>query len=161
MNYFEIFGISPVRLSLAVPALEKKFHELSWSHHPDRNPACSLEISAEINKAYRVLRDSWERVRYFLSLSEKSCPSAEDFRKVPPIMAELYFEIQEAGDKSALEQFLSELSVMQHDHEKRLSKLFEKHDQGEDVLKPLKELVHEHAYALSMQRDLKSKLESL
>ncbi|TAK09507.1 MAG: Fe-S protein assembly co-chaperone HscB [Candidatus Manganitrophaceae bacterium] len=72
IDYFTLFGLGP-RLSLDSARLEATFYELSRKFHPDfyqkkssEEQAISLENSAVLNKAYRVLRDPVQRVEYLV-----------------------------------------------------------------------------------------------
>ena len=63
MDYFEVFGL-PRRLGLDAAELQRKFYELSRRTHPDfhqtapaEEQARVLETSAQLNAAYRALRD--------------------------------------------------------------------------------------------------------
>jgi len=74
MNYFELFDI-PVQLKVDKPKLASKYFELSRKHHPDyyinENPEKQqsvLEISAQLNKAYKTFQNTDETIKYTLQL---------------------------------------------------------------------------------------------
>ncbi len=96
---FELFGIEP-KLSLDLFELEQRFYELSRKVHPDRflraTPAereRSLELSAHLNDAYRVLRNPITRAEYLLKLQGIE---AGDSRQAPPELLEEVFALNEA-----------------------------------------------------------------
>lgn len=73
LDPFTVFGVDHT-LDLDERALEKKYLRLSRDCHPDLHRAASgdciavLQRAAEINDAWRVLRDPWERARALLEL---------------------------------------------------------------------------------------------
>ena len=74
MNYFELFDI-PVQLNVDKIKLASKYFELSRKHHPDyfvnENPEKQqsvLEISAQLNKAYKTFQTTDETIKYTLQL---------------------------------------------------------------------------------------------
>ena len=80
---FAVFGL-PRSLDIDARALEKRYLQLSRECHPDLNRvadgdcAAVLQRSAEINDAFKVLRDPWQRAR---SLIEAQSPGALDRNK--------------------------------------------------------------------------------
>ena len=64
MNYFEIFGL-PIQLKVDKAVLPQKYFELSKKFHPDfyanatpSEQIHSLEITANLNKAYKTFLDT-------------------------------------------------------------------------------------------------------
>jgi molecular chaperone HscB len=101
MNYFEVFDLPKV-LSLDLNALEKKFHELSRKYHPDfftNAPAPerqkALQMTANLNDAYRTLRHPVRRVEHLVEI-EGFKP---DGSKVPQAFLMEIFEINEQIDE--------------------------------------------------------------
>ena len=102
--YFELFGL-PRKLWIEMGALEQKFLQLSWKFHPDNfvnasedERELSLKRSAELNDAYRVLRDPVGRVEYLLSL-EGERKEGEKKQQAPPELLEEVFELNESLDE--------------------------------------------------------------
>jgi molecular chaperone HscB len=103
-DYFQVFGLER-RLGIDVPALQRRFYELSRRWHPDFHQAAppaaqarALEESARVNAAYRALRDPIARVEYLVRL-EEGRDTKEGAAVKPPAPPELLaemFEIQEA-----------------------------------------------------------------
>ncbi|MEP7234222.1 MAG: Fe-S protein assembly co-chaperone HscB [Ignavibacteriota bacterium] len=90
-------------------ALERRFHELQRSSHPDRFSGresaiidSALERSSDINEAYRTLRDPLKRTKHLLSLFGYS---VEQTKQVPMDLLELVMNVQE---KVAELEFASE-----------------------------------------------------
>ena len=104
MDHFEVFGL-PRRLGIDVAQLQRKFYELSRQSHPDFHQSAPperqaeiLEASAQLNAAYRALRDPIARIEYLVRLEEgrDTKEGAEVKPKAPPELLEEMFEIQEA-----------------------------------------------------------------
>lgn len=74
MNYFELFE-QPISFELDLDRLTSQYYNLSKKYHPDRftlaseqDQAAALEKSAEVNKAFKILKDENSRIRYILDL---------------------------------------------------------------------------------------------
>jgi molecular chaperone HscB len=143
LDYFSCLGF-PRRLTIDQHQLESKYYELSRAFHPDfyqnksaDEQAISLGNSAQLNTAYRTLRDPIERAEYLLGLE---AGAVKEIRNSPP--ADLFEEILElqdtlneyrsAGRTSDTESTLhaklqserSSLEQRQHDMEAALQQLF-------------------------------------
>jgi molecular chaperone HscB len=97
---FAVLGL-PRRLTIARDDLERRYLDASRAVHPDRHQTAdartrelSVAASAAVNTAYRTLRDPVERGRYWLDLHGEAL--GRDNNRVPPALAELVFETQEA-----------------------------------------------------------------
>jgi molecular chaperone HscB len=104
MDHFEVFGL-PRRLGIDAAELQRKFYELSRRSHPDfhqdappERQAEILATSAQLNAAYRALRDPIARIEYLVRLEEgrDTKEGATVKPKAPPELLEEMFEIQEA-----------------------------------------------------------------
>lgn len=78
-NYFELFGL-PEQYAQCPKQIKESYIKLQQAHHPDRFAQGSLEIkrlagdnAADINLAYRTLRDPILRAIYLLSLQGVEC----------------------------------------------------------------------------------------
>ena len=114
-DYFDFFGL-PKNLALEADELQRKFYAMSRRLHPDRytraaerERSYSLEATAILNDAYRVLRDPVLRAEYFLK--ENGFDIGEQRSKdVPPELLEEVFELNmaldelKAGDEDVLPQ---------------------------------------------------------
>lgn len=103
-DYFATFGL-PQKLSLDLATLEQKFHSLSWKLHPDHfvrasenERQLSLDLSSQLNDAYRTLRDPVARVEYLLSLSGMR-KEGQKKQQAPPELLEEVFELNESLDE--------------------------------------------------------------
>jgi molecular chaperone HscB len=103
-GYFEFFGL-PEKLRLDAADLEQRFHQLSWKLHPDNfvrasdyERELSLERSAELNDAFRTLRDPIRRVEYLLRRAGLR-KDGQSKQQAPPELLEEVFELNESLDE--------------------------------------------------------------
>lgn len=98
IDHFQTFGIP--RTLTALPAvLERRFHELQRSYHPDKHVTAeeaaksdALDRSSSINQAYRVLRDPHQRMKHLLGIHGFS---VESQKQVPTHLLMAVMEVQE------------------------------------------------------------------
>jgi molecular chaperone HscB len=98
IDHFQTFGIP--RTLTALPAvLERRFHELQRSYHPDKHVTAqddakteALDRSSSINQAYRVLRDPHQRMKHLLAIHGQSIDSQ---KQVPTNLLMAVMEVQE------------------------------------------------------------------
>jgi molecular chaperone HscB len=74
MNHFELFNL-PISLLVDTSGLSKKYFELQRQYHPDRFIQASdaeqeeaLQVSAQVNKAFIILKDPNTTLQYVLQL---------------------------------------------------------------------------------------------
>src|SRR5919199_5414174 len=74
MNYFELYDI-PVSFLPDQKQLKQKFYELSRKYHPDFytqenefEQSEALELSSQVNKAYKTFQNRDETIKYVLQL---------------------------------------------------------------------------------------------
>src|SRR3954451_15689096 len=88
MNYFELYSL-PVSFLPVQQQLKQKFYELSRKYHPDfytqeneSEQSEALEVSSQLNKAYKVLLNPDETIKYILQL--KGLLEEEEKHQLPP-----------------------------------------------------------------------------
>jgi molecular chaperone HscB len=100
-DYFAFFGL-PEKLVLDADNLEQRYLTLSWKLHPDnfvragefeRN--LSLELSSQLNDAYRTLRDPVARVEHLLARHGVR-KEGQAKQQAPPELLEEVFELNES-----------------------------------------------------------------
>lgn len=103
-DYFAFFGM-PRNLQIDEADLERRFHQLSWKLHPDnfvrsveQERNLSLEMSSELNDAYRTLRDPLSRVEYLLARAGMR-KEGQHKQQAPPELLEEVFELNESLDE--------------------------------------------------------------
>ena len=136
-DYFAFFGL-PQKLTLDLETLEQRFHALSWKLHPDHfarakedERQLSLDLSSQLNDAYRTLRDPVARVEYLLSLSGLR-KEGQKKQQAPPELLEEVFELNEwldelrearasGGNAAQLAGLRAKLESAQHKFESSLA----------------------------------------
>ena len=109
LDYFELFR-QPRRYRIDLADLEKRFLAITRNIHPDFFTGESadmrqlaVQLSAELNEGYRVLKDPVLRAGYLLE--EFGGSSAAEDRSVPPtVLSEVMMlreELEEAGEDQA------------------------------------------------------------
>ena len=124
-THFSTFGL-PVGMDVSVEQIKESFFQLSRQFHPDffgdvttREQTISLERSAGLNDAYRVLGDFYLRMEYLLSLHGRSLDGVDGGWKPPSEMLLQVFELNElledirgartSGNNDACREGLAEL----------------------------------------------------
>lgn len=138
-DYFAFFGL-PRNLQIDETDLERRFHQLSWKLHPDnfvrateKERDLSLELSSELNDAYRTLRDPLSRVEYLLARAGMR-KEGQHKQQAPPELLEEVFglnesldELREAkqtgGDTAERAEIAERLKVAAADFETKLSEV--------------------------------------
>ncbi|HSP07746.1 MAG TPA: Fe-S protein assembly co-chaperone HscB [Acidobacteriota bacterium] len=173
-SYWEVLGYDREIMNLDPADLEKRFFELSRKFHPDRFASKSaLEVqvshdhSSAVNNAYRTLKDPVARAgclveRKLGAVSEKSA-------KVPPEMAEFFFEVQEYLEEirhsggNPPENAVREVRKAEEtlgekvkDLDARLQASFLEYDASPDIriVEEMKEILAERSYIKSFQREM-------
>ncbi len=102
-NFFELFGL-PARFDIDAADLASRYRELQRRFHPDRFAAApeserrlSMQMTAQINGAYQVLRDPVARARYLLGLQGIDTNEETDTRMDPAFLME-QMELREELD---------------------------------------------------------------
>lgn len=97
-DHFISLGVER-RFLLENAALERRFHQLQRTSHPDRFAGAEVNVlgdaidrSSEINMAYRALRNPLERTKHLLSLYGFSVESS---KQVPMELLEVVMNVQE------------------------------------------------------------------
>ncbi len=146
MNYFEIFGI-PIQLKVDKNELPKKFFELSRKFHPDfyanttpseQNRA--LEITANLNKAFKTFQSPDETIKYVLQL--KGLLEEEEKYQLPP---DFLMEVLEINEK---------LMDAEDDPELKLSLQSAINNLQSDIYGPVKETVEHYQDGVTTEKEL-------
>ena len=166
MNYFEIFGI-PIQLKVDKNELPKKFFELSRKFHPDfyanttpseQNRA--LEITANLNKAFKTFQSPEDTIKYVLQL--KDLIEEEEKYQLPPDFLMEVLEINEklmdAEDDPALKLSLqSAIDNLQAEIYEPVKDTMEHYEDGvttEKELLQVKEYYYKKKYLHRIQQQL-------
>lgn len=168
-DYFAVFGL-PQKLGLDQRDLEKRFYERSRKLHPDRYATRPLEdrlaaeeATAQLNDAYRTLKDPVARAEYLLrlhGLDKKEQRSSN----APPELLEEVFELNETlealrgGEESArphLEAARRKFERMMEDLLRSLEQGFAEWDRTgrREALEKIYALLNRRNYIRNLLRD--------
>ena len=146
MNYFELFDI-PVQLKIDKAKLASKYFELSRKHHPDyfvnENPEKQqsvLEISAQLNKAYKTFQNTDETIKYTLQL--KGLLQEEEKYQLPPDFLMEVLEINE------------QLMDMQGDPAGKVRIQLAIDNMQMEIYEPVKDIIEHYRESITTEKDL-------
>lgn len=166
MNYFELFEI-PVQLKVNKADISKKYFELSRKHHPDYfvneggdQQAEALEISAQLNKAFKTFQDSDSTIKYVLQW--KGLLQEEEKYQLPPDFLMEVLEINDQvmdaeGDpvlKSRLKEDISRLQTEIYEPVKQVVENYQEGITSEEELLQVKEYYYKKKYLDRISREL-------
>lgn len=117
MNLFTLFDL-PETPVVRVPDLTDRYLRLQRKYHPDHqsnqgndeNHWEAMELSALVNKAYRIFRNEMETLAYFLDVKNK-LNGEEKMALSPAFLAEM-MELNEALDNGHLSAFQEDVNAM-------------------------------------------------
>ena len=173
-DYYRFMGLEP-RLSLDAADLQKRFYSLSRLLHPDRfNRASpteqkySLEATAILNDAYRVLRDPVSRAEYILK-DEGFEIGEQKSKDVPPELLEEVFELNMAleelrgGDEAMrpqLDQARSRFLGLRREVDDSLARLYTAYDSTRDRerLAEIRGLLNRRRYIQNLVNEVEREL---
>lgn len=140
-DYFALLQ-QPRQPWLDLDELKNRYQALALAEHPDqKSPGAAGIDFAEVNEAYRCLRDPKLRLQHFLLLEGNSPGAGET---IPPDLFDLFSQISEfiqkadgflarwRGTANALGKSLlqSELLSLQHDCQMLIAKLRQLYDEA-------------------------------
>lgn len=108
-DYFALFTL-PRRPWLDREKLEEKYRELARATHPDQTTQPTMNF-AEVNEAYRILRDPKSRLQHLLALEGKPPPAST--AEIPSDLASLFMKIVpvlKKNDKEEIDTLSAEVS---------------------------------------------------
>lgn len=171
MNYFELFDI-PVQLKVDALSLHKKFIELSKKYHPDYfatqnndKQVEALEMSASINKGYKIFKNPDETIKYVLQ--SKGLLQEEEKYQLPPAFLMEMMEINEqivdakmdadAAKTVHLSTVITQLSTEIYDPVKKIVEHYQEGVTSEKELLQVKEYYFKKKYLNRISQQLAGK----
>jgi molecular chaperone HscB len=144
-NHFEMFGL-PERYALDIATLEQAYRRAQTVIHPDRyahagetEQRLAMQMSAQVNEAYRILRNPVERARYLLQLrgvdafDEADTAMPQEFLFAQMERREALSEARAANDASDLERLAREVSADCATLDRRLCELLDAQHEIDDA----------------------------
>jgi len=166
MNYFEIFGL-PVQLKVDKTDLPKRFFELSRKFHPDfyanaipGEKERALEITANLNKAFKTFQNENDTIKYVLQL--KGLLEEEEKYQLPPDflmeVLEINEKVMDAEDDPNLKvHLLSAIDNLQSEIYEPVKSTIENYQEGvttEKELLQVKEYYYKKKYLTRIRKEL-------
>lgn len=156
MNPFAVLGLEP-RMDLPLNELEQAYLDLSRKTHPDAHPHATpeeqvqiLSRSAEINDAYKLLKDPWRRAGAILEL--RSPGILEDTKTLDPDFLMEAMEQSEAVASCDEDGRPALLSRLEARVEESLQEITAAIDEGRD--REAAVLLHQARYHRKAYQDL-------
>lgn len=116
MNYFELYNI-PVCFTPDLQQVKQKFYELSRKYHPDFftqenefEQSEALEISSQVNKAYKTFQNKDQIIKYVLQL--KGLLEEEEKYQLPPDFLMEMMELNEQLTDAKMEEDAAAISSL-------------------------------------------------
>jgi molecular chaperone HscB len=162
MTHFELFNL-PITLTVDTSGLSKKYFELQRKYHPDRFAQASeeekeetLQLSAQVNKAFKVLKDPDETIKYVLQLKEL-LEDEEKYQLSPDFLMEVMElnELLEEGLTDSLQTNINQLKQTIYEPVEAIIKNYQEGITTEKELLQVKEYYFKKKYLDRMVENLK------
>ncbi len=135
MNYFELFEL-PVTLKVDKTGLSKKYFELQKKYHPDyfananeEEQQTVLEISSQINKAFKTFQSADATIKYVLQLKELL--EEEEKYTLPPDFLMEVMELNEMKMDGAGKAEINErANALQHEIYQEVAAIIDGYKEG-------------------------------
>src|SRR5687767_436413 len=118
-NFFELFGLTPA-YALDLDHLDRAYRDIQSQIHPDRfaqagdaERRASMQMTTQVNEAYRTLKSPVLRAKYLLGLHGVDVDFETNTAMPPEFLTEqmeLREQLEEAKDVSALDVLQKKLS---------------------------------------------------
>lgn len=160
LNYFELFNL-PVSFLPPKDAVRKNYVELSKQNHPDyfvqandSAQTAALEISAEVNKAFKIFNNKQATIKYVLTL-KGLLQEEEKYSLSPQFLMEM-MEVNEKVDELTPDSSSDEkrniqdqLAMIEHEIYEPVANTIENYKEGattEEELLQVKEYYFKKKY---------------
>lgn len=166
MNYFELFGL-PVQLKVDKTDLPKRFFELNRKFHPDfyanatpSEKEKALEITANLNKAFKTFQNEDDTLKYVLQL--KGLLEEEEKYQLPPDflmeVLEINEQVMDAEDDANLRTNLlfaiDKLQSSIYDPVRNIIENYQDDSTSEKELLEVKEYYYKKKYLTRIRKEL-------
>jgi len=142
MNYFELFeipvgfAIDPVKLNKTYISLQKKYHPDYFGQSNEEDQLNAVELSGQINKAYRTFKSKDLTLQYFLQI--KGLVEEGEPYKLPPDFLMEVMELNELKmDGAAPEEITRKAQTMEDEIFGEIKTLLEGYDDGKATVADL------------------------
>ena len=138
-NHFELFGLAPAyaldvaRLDSAYREIQARIHPDKFAHAGDAERRASMQMTTQVNEAYRTLKSPLRRAQYLLELNGVDVAFETDTAMPKDFLLqqmELRERLEEAKDAAALDLILENLNLEKKKMEQQISTSI---DSGKDL----------------------------
>ncbi len=141
LNYFELFHL-PVSFTPPRDAVRKSYVELSKKYHPDYFSQAdetaqvkALELSAEVNKAYKLFNNEQATIKYVLGLKgvledEEKYNLSPDFLMEMMEINEIVAEISVDHDPIEKQKIHQQISAIENEIYEPVANIIENYKEG-------------------------------
>jgi molecular chaperone HscB len=133
-NHFELFGL-PLAYALDLAHLDRVYRDIQSQVHPDRfahagdaERRASMQMTTQVNEAYRTLRSPVRRASYLLELNGVDTGFETNTAMPPEFLMqqmELREKLEEAKSGSELDVISRDLAVEKREIEKQIQEKFD------------------------------------
>mgnify|MGYP001770820643 CR=1 FL=1 len=159
MNYFELFEI-PVHLKVDADELSEKFFMLSRRYHPDyfinapyEKQAEALEISAQLNKAFKTFKNE-DELKGLLEDEEKYQLPQDFLMEVLEINEQLMDAEDDPELRKNLQDTIDNLQLQIYEPVKKNIENYQEGVTSEEELLQVKEYYYKKKYLDRLKREL-------
>jgi molecular chaperone HscB len=168
MNHFELFEL-PIQLKVDPKDLPRKYMELSKKFHPDyyanatpSEQAIALERSAQLNEAFKVLKDPLATIRYVLTLknlmqAEEKYTLSQHFLMEVLELNEQLMELRSQPDPEQVNQIGQQVAELGQQIDQEVAPVINNYQEGvtdPSALLQVKEYYYRKKYLDRMLRQL-------
>ena len=171
-NYFDIYGVKNDPLNLDESTISDIYITLSKRIHPDLFSSASndqkklsLFYSELVNNGYKILRDPFQRAKYYLEIQNEF----HENKDIPPEILDDIFDIQDIlekdelseADQQELDQYVDQFKKIKQDYINDLSFLFKQAKEIEtaELNKKMNDLISANSYVQRIFININTKLE--
>jgi molecular chaperone HscB len=137
-NHFELFGLAPA-FALDLDHLDRAYRDIQAEVHPDRfahagdaERRASMQMTTQVNEAYRTLKSPVQRAKYLLELNGVDVGFETNTAMPPEFLMEqmeLRERLEEARDAKTLDGLQKELTEEKKKIQVQIARLI---DSGHD-----------------------------
>ena len=168
MNYFELYNI-PVSFYPDLSVVKKQFYVLCRQYHPDffgaadeAQKTTSLELTAQINKAFKTFQDADAIIQYILSL-HNLIEAEEKYQLAPNFLMEVMelneqvmeLDHQNTAAKNSIQLSLNHLKESIYEPVKSIMANYQENTYSEKELLQVKDYYYKKKYLDRIEEEIK------
>ena len=168
MNYFELYKI-PISFYPDLSVVKKQFYVLSRQYHPDffgaadeAQKTTSLELTAQVNKAFKTFQDADAIIQYILSL-HNLIEAEEKYQLAPNFLMEVMelneqvmeLDHQNTAAKNSIQLSLNHLKESIYEPVKSIMANYQENTYSEKELLQVKDYYYKKKYLDRIEEEIK------